>query len=325
MEIWIEPDARHEDPHAARTGSEAEWDQLDAADCAGTAATCAARLGKGELILAEAPLGERGTTAGSRDVVAAAARRYGISVETADQYRRVAAWWTPERRSQLAASKVIASYSVLRTVALYTQNGAASSQERLAALLAACQEAAGEERREVKVPDYARHLGIDETLGGDGGDHDTLAPHIRRPQAGTPADERTLDGPGITAAAARAVAEDPDGPAKFFAALAEEGGLEALEGATSSLRKAKAEAKSREIKVFGKDEEPSPLEVVLQMVLRAVKAWEKPLGMDPARVAEALPAAQFQALTQLCGSVTAWHELLLAAARAGREKGTEAA
>ncbi|MEU4507722.1 hypothetical protein [Streptomyces sp. NPDC024089] len=318
MEIWIEPDARREHAPRSRTGREAEWDQLDAADCAGTATTCAARLGKGDLILAEAPLGERGTTAGARDVVTAAARHYGIGVETADQYRRVAAWWTAERRSLLAATETVTSYSVLRSVALYTQNGTADSSERFAALLAACQEAAEEGRREVTVPDYARHLGID-SLSGE----DELQP--QQPHQTIPAVEQALRDPGITAAVVRAVAEDPDGPTKFFAALAEEGGLEALEAATSSLRKAKAEAKSRDIEVFGKDEQPSPLEVILQVVLRAVKAWEKPLGMDPAQVAEALPATHFQVLTQLCGSVTAWHELLLAAAPAGHAKRKEAA
>lgn len=261
------------------------------------AAACAARLAKGDLILTL--VRSVSDPAEIRRVLEDFARARGISFDTVDQYRRVSAWYTSGRREAMEATGGAASYTVLREVALHSA-GEADPQARFEVLLAALRETAVHGGAPLTGPAYRKRLGI-------------------------PAAEQSSSTPRIVAAARtdaqlvagvlQAVAEDPQGPAQFFDALAAEGGLEALESASLMLRKAKASARAQEERVFGK-EDPSSLEITLRLVLRTMRALEKSLDLDPAQIVAVLPPEQFEALHRMCGSVTQWHELLLAAAQA---------
>ncbi|WP_141726908.1 hypothetical protein [Streptomyces niveus] len=58
---------------------------------------------------------------------------------------------------------------------------------------------------------------------------------------------------------------------------------------------------------------------------KAIKALEKPMNLDPQQIVQILPPDQLAVLNRLCGSVSHWHELLLAAERAEAQKNGEAA
>ncbi len=286
---------------------------------------CAARLAKGDLILADVPISEGGTPPNVRERLAEWGRRRRLSVDTVDQYRRVAAWYHPQRREAIEKSGVIASYSLLREVALHTHGTATDGEVRFTTLLAALRGATDNGKRHITRRDYLHHLGVNPQPASDGRFEAgrVLAQIAEDTQVRATVIEAVRADPAVVESVLRAVAEDPEGPAQFFSTLAEEGGLEALETASFSLRKARTDAKAREVEVFGKDPEPSPLEVILRAVVRAMKALEAPLDLDPSQIVEALPPEQFAALNRLCGSVSQWHELLLAAARTAENNKTE--
>ncbi|WP_306972202.1 hypothetical protein [Streptomyces canus] len=304
MNFWDEPGRELHNAAVPESAIQAAWDELDEDEARGVAVACAARLSKGDLVLSlvhsvSEPLQVR-------RVVETFARSRQISVDTVDQYRRVAAWYTPDRRKAMASTGGVASYTVLREVALQTF-GEADPQLRFDALLAALRETAVRGGAPLTSPAYRERLGVPAT----------------RPSASAPASAAAASDAQLVTDVLQAVAGDPHGPARFFDALAAEGGLEALESASLMLRRAKAGAREQEERVFGK-EDPSPLEITLKLVLQTMKALEKSLDLDPAQIVAVLPSEQFAVLDRMCGSVTQWHELLLAAARAV-PRGKEAA
>ncbi|MFD7206275.1 hypothetical protein [Streptomyces sp. NPDC059893] len=302
-----------------------EWRQLERTEADGLAAVRAVRLHKGDLLLAQVPMGRMGTAANTHAQLAELSAGLHISVDTADQYRRVAHWYGPERRDQVVTAPVVASYTVMREAALHTHGGL-SSEDRLAALLAALHEAARQGRPHITSRDYREQLGVPqqgseptqrvrqvlETIASD----ENVRAHV--------VDAVSTD-PLVATAVLRTLVESPAGPETFFEQLSAEGGLEALKSASSALRKATDEARMREEAIFGKEEDPSPTEEVLRLILRAMKALEKPMGLDPSQVVQALPPEQFAALQRLCGSVNQWHEVLLHAAQATNHQKGKAA
>ncbi|MFK4106704.1 hypothetical protein ACI2L1_43000 [Streptomyces sp. NPDC019531] len=305
MNFWDEPGRELHNAAMPESAVQAAWDQLDADETRGVAVTCAARLSKGDLILAL--VNSVSGPAEVRRVMEEFARTRRISVDTVDQYRRVAAWYTPGRRKAMEETGGVASYTVLREAALHTL-GDADPHARFEALLTALRNTAARGGGPLTGPAYREQLGV---------------PAVRQTGSVPLTDAAARADPQLVADILQAVAEDPQGPAQFFDALAAEGGLEALESASLLLRRAKSGARAQEERVFGK-EEPSPLEVTLTLVLRTMKALEKSLDLDPTQIVAVLPPEQFAALNRMCGSVSQWHELLLAAARAA-ESGKEVA
>ncbi|MEU7154598.1 hypothetical protein AB0B15_42325 [Streptomyces sp. NPDC045456] len=302
--------------------AETKWERLSLDEAAGLAGVCAARIAKGDLILEEVPMVRRGQTADVGVQLESVARKRNLSVAAADQYRRVSAWYTPERRSALAATGTVASYTLLREVALHTHGGSESAEERFDSLITALQETAADGIPYLSHPDYLRRQGL------------LPAPQETRSVLKSIGDDLTVRAavvdavrtdPDVVDSVLRTLAEDPAGPGRFFEELAAEGGLDALQYASLALRKAKNEAKTRDEQFFGPEEKPSPVEEILTLVLKAMKALEKPLGFDPRQIVQILPPEQFAALNRLCGSVSHWHELLLAAERAGTQENGEAA
>ncbi|MEU9797091.1 hypothetical protein AB0E27_42230 [Streptomyces sparsogenes] len=328
MNFWDEPGREMHDAPVPDEDFEAVWGQLELDESAGVAAVCAARLSKGDLILECVPWGGAGRPGHTREALENFARRRGISPDTADQYRRVAAWYTPARRRAIKQSGGVASYTLLREVALHTFGTADDPDARFESLLAALKESASSGAgSHLTRQAYLKFLGVIPAPPADPAvSVERVLDTVRDDAVARAAviDAVRTD-PQVVSSVLRTIAEKPGGPAEFFDHLAAEGGLEALESASFSLRKAKADTRSQEEAVFGKDEEPSQLEVILRMVLRAMKALEKPLDLDPTQVVAALPAEQFDALSRLCGSVTEWHETLLATARAADQKREEAA
>ncbi|MFE5713433.1 hypothetical protein ACFQ7J_21785 [Streptomyces sp. NPDC056501] len=302
---------------------QADWERLERAETAGIAAVCIANLCKGDLVLAEVPMGQAGRPAQTRQSLEGFAQRLSISVDTADQYRRVAAWYTQERREAIAKTGGVASYTLLRDVALHTFGAADDPDTRFDVLLTALQATASTASARLSRQEYLRLLGVGHastdvaapTTDGMAATADSHAALV----------EQASIEPAFVAAVLRSVANEPEGLTRFFDGLAAEGGMEALNSAASALRKVKAEAKAQDVHVFGTDEPPGPIEVILRTVLRAMKALEKPLDLDPAEVVEALPPEQFRALSRLCGSITEWHELLLTTARSGTHEKKEVA
>ncbi|MFD7063492.1 hypothetical protein [Streptomyces sp. NPDC059906] len=315
MNFWNEPGRAVQDAGQAGDGVQAIWDQLDHAEAVGVAAVCAARLSKGDLVLAKVPMGSTGSAVNTRQALEDFVRGRGISVDTADQYRRVSAWYTAERREAIAGTGGVASYTLLREVALHTFGTADDPDVRFGLLLEALRSFAPSGSTHLTRQEYLRLLGA----GPTSRDVPASAPNGVEPGGGEQVS--ALDGvrtdPAVVTAVLRTVADDPDELARFFGDLAAEGGLEVLNCAALALRRAKAGARAQESQVFGTDEPAEPLEVILRMVLRAMKALKEPLDLDPSQVVEALPPEQFQALSRLCGSITEWHELLLAEVRAG--------
>ncbi|MFI9176087.1 hypothetical protein [Streptomyces lincolnensis] len=305
MNFWDEPGRELHNAALPVSAVRDAWDQLNADESRGVAVACAARLSKGDLILAL--VHSAADRAEVRPVLEEFARARGISFDTVDQYRRVSAWYTPDRREAMEETGGAASYTVLREVALQTF-GEADPQVRFDALLAALRETAACGAGPLTGPAYRKRLGI---------------PAMRQAGNTWPIDATARTDEQLVAGVLQVVAEDPQGPAQFFDVLAAEGGLEALESASLMLRRAKADARTQEERVFGK-EEPSALEITLRLVLRTMKALEKSMDLDPAEIVAVLPPEQFAALNRVCGSVTQWHELLLAAARAA-ESGKEVA
>ncbi|MFJ4972185.1 hypothetical protein [Streptomyces sp. NPDC088755] len=179
MNVWMEPSSTLQDAAVTDT-TDGAWERLDAAETVGIAATCAARLGKGDLVLLEAPLGERGSRTGTWTVIRDFARRYKVSEDTVDQYRRISGWYGPDRRSALKATGAVASYSLLRDVALHTFGSATEPDVRFAALVAALAEAAHDSRGRATRQDYLRHLGLDsETTSARDPALDQFLQHIK--------------------------------------------------------------------------------------------------------------------------------------------------
>ncbi|MFF3558240.1 hypothetical protein ACFYXL_33055 [Streptomyces tsukubensis] len=323
--VWTEPNA----PGKGRSsdGQEDEWERLEAAETEGVAAVCAARLAKGDVILAAVPMSREGQSGGVFSGMSEISSRYGISIDTADQYRRVAAWFTPERRQALQEAGVVASYSVLRDVALHTHGSVTDSATRFEKLLKALSAAAESGQQRITRSDYLRELAVEpENSALPRWSPDRLLAQIKQcPEARRAVIEEVQSDPITVTSVMRAMAEDPQGPDQFIEYLAQEGGLDALTMVKSSLRKATTEAKVREARVFGNEEESSPLEEILRSVLRAMKALEKPMDFSPGEILAALPPEQFAALNRLCGTVAQWHELLLAAARAADIESEKAA
>ncbi|WP_189819718.1 hypothetical protein [Streptomyces olivaceoviridis] len=298
MNFWDESGRELHNAVLPESAVQAAWDQLNAAEARGVAAACAARLSKGDLILRL--VRPASDSAEIRRVLGEFAQTRGISFDTVDQYRRVAAWYTPARRAAMEETGGTASYTVLREVALQTF-GEADPHARFDALLAALRETAACGGAPLTGPAYRERLGVSV---------------VRQTSSSSPPTGATARADTqLVASVLQAVAEDPQGPAQFFDVLAAEGGLDALESASLMLRRAKAGARAEEERVFGK-EEPSSLEVTLRLVLRTMRALEKSMDLDPVQVVAVLPPEQFAALNRMCGSVTQWHELLLAAARA---------
>ncbi|MFJ2175874.1 hypothetical protein ACIOHE_23650 [Streptomyces sp. NPDC087851] len=302
--------------------ADSQWARLNIDEAKGLAGVCTARLAKGDLILEEVPMVRRGQSANVRGQLEAVACKRNLSVAAADQYRRVSAWYTPERRGALAATGVTASYTLLREVALHTHGGSASAEKRFDSLVTALRETAADGAPYLSTQDYLRRNGL------------LSAPRETASVLKRMEDDFTLRAavvdavrtdPDVVDSVLRTLAEDPAGPDRFFDELVAEGGLDALQSATFALSRAKSEAKAREKDFFGTEKDPSPIEAILTLVLKAIKALEKPMSLDPQQIVQVLPPDHFAVLNRLCGSVSHWHELLLAAERAVTQENGEAA
>ncbi|MEU5958719.1 hypothetical protein [Streptomyces sp. NPDC047525] len=323
MNFSDEPDLTTHNPAVTdEENADAEWERLNLGEAEGLAAVCAARLAKGDLILEEVPMARHSQTQTVRSQLEEVARKRNLSLAAADQYRRVAAWYTPDRRTAISATGVAVSYTLLREVALHTHGGSESAEERFDTLIAALSQAAVGGAPYLSGQDYLRQHGL---LPAQREAADVLKSIGDDPIVRAAVVDAVRADPDVVDSVLRTLAEDPTGPERFFEELAAEGGLDALRGASTALRKAKTEAQGCEERSFGPDEAPSPVETVLTLVLRAMKALEKPLDLDPQQIVQILPPEQLAALNRLCGSVSHWHELLLAAERAATHKEGKAA
>ncbi|WP_420037758.1 hypothetical protein ACN2WE_40860 [Streptomyces sp. cg28] len=315
MNFWNEPDSSSPVHRTAADVAFERWRLLRGHEASALAEMCACRLAVGDEVLEHVPMGRPGVRAHVREQLAKFVEGRGISVGTADQYRRVSAWYTADRRTALTGSSTTASYSVLREVALYTRGEEVSDQVRFQRLLDILNAAAADGALVLSCRDYLERCGLTARSSPSAG--------LPGQTVGVPVPVQGLAVP--IESAVRALVADPAGPERFFEELASEGGLEALRSASSALRKTAAETRRLDVAVFGSDEPAGPLEETLSLVVRAMKALQKPLDIDPRQIVQALPPEQFAALSELCGSIHHWHELLIRAARASAvEKGTAA-
>ncbi|MFD3571574.1 hypothetical protein [Streptomyces sp. NPDC058667] len=142
MNLWNEHCRALPDVGQDGDDLQADWERLERAETAGIAAVCIANLCKGDLVLGEVPMGQAGRPAQTRQSLKGLAQRLSISVDTADQYRRVAAWYTQERREAIAETGGVVSYTLLRDVALHTFGAADDPDTRFDVLLTALQASA---------------------------------------------------------------------------------------------------------------------------------------------------------------------------------------
>ncbi|MGW2331633.1 hypothetical protein ACWC5C_38610 [Streptomyces sp. NPDC001700] len=156
---WVEPRARRE--NGFNPEQEQRGRQLVARDDLLTGERQTTRLALGDLLLEVAPPAGNGVNSGTYEVLKGFAAVLGISLDTAREYRRVAAACTGEIRDRLAQAGVLVPYSVIREAAV--DDGSASAAGRWQTLFQLLDEAAGSGER-VTVPRYRQALGSQPTV-----------------------------------------------------------------------------------------------------------------------------------------------------------------
>ncbi len=282
------------------------------------------RVALGDLFARVAPLPADGAGR-CEPALEAFATRIGLSPATAAQYRWVAVSFPATLREKIASTGVSVPFEVLRQAATHRPLVGPADRWTVLDHLVDHAHRAGEGR--VTRERFRTALGLRTGWELTDGDGEPASPEQVVDHLAREAEARTAvaSSPDVARSVLQAAVNDPEGPARFFSFLAEEGGLEALAAAGSALRAVKARTRQLEDAALGADPGPDVLEVILRAVERAMRALEKPLDLDPAQIVAALAPAQFSAVDQLCDAVAQWHQHLLAAQRAVHRKGVSAA
>ncbi|ALO97708.1 hypothetical protein [Streptomyces griseosporeus] len=160
-DTWIEPCAREAPPYSPeqveRGRRLVRRDELLIGERQHT------RLEIGDLLLEVSPEADSETDSNARRSVAAFAAKIGISVDSAREYRRVAAGYRGELRDRVAAYGLTISYSVIREAAIDAAGSGMPAEERWAILLRMLDEAVSSGAR-LTAQKYRQAIGARLTL-----------------------------------------------------------------------------------------------------------------------------------------------------------------